>query len=48
MTMQPHPALTIFLFLTHVEGYAESRQFGMLGTPRVNVLLLNVALDGIR
>lgn len=29
-----------------IEEYTESRQFGVLGEPRVNVLLLNLALDG--
>jgi K+-transporting ATPase ATPase C chain len=31
-----------------VEKYTEGRQFGILGEPRVNILLLNIALDGIR
>jgi len=31
-----------------MEKYAQGRQFGFLGEPRVNVLLLNLALDGIQ
>ena len=31
-----------------IEKYTEGRQFGIFGEPRVNVLSLNLALDGIQ
>jgi K+-transporting ATPase ATPase C chain len=34
--------------LALVQTYTQSRQFGILGEPRVNILLLNLALDEIK
>jgi K+-transporting ATPase ATPase C chain len=32
--------------LRKIEAHTESRTFGILGEPRVNVLMLNLDLDG--
>jgi len=34
------------LVLRQIQGHTEGRDLGMLGEPRVNVLMLNLALDG--
>lgn len=36
------------ILLALIKKYTEKRQFGFLGEPRVNILLLNLALDGLK
>jgi K+-transporting ATPase ATPase C chain len=38
--------LTVELVMEKVRAHTEGRTFGILGEPRVNVLMLNLALDG--
>lgn len=40
--------LPVETITTLVDLYTEAAQFGLLGEPRINVLMINIALDGLK
>ncbi len=46
ITVAKAPGMTEDTVQSFIKKHTEERQFGILGEPRVNVLMLNLDLDG--